>query len=371
MQTNKRAGNRELRFDPAARKRYCGTTSSQTIQGHLATSNKQRAARVLTSTYTQTIDPIDAVITWVNGSSPEHQRRRAHFAKQAAAPLLENAVNPHRWADNDEILFCLRSVANHAPWVRTIWIVTDGARPDLSELPDDLCAKIRYADHSAIFAGFPQALPTFNSLAIESLLWRIDGLSERFLYFNDDVFLSAPLHEDDVFRADHPVLRGRWVDYSDIANDPVAQRDPALFNHVMQVNAARLMHFSDGHLFAAAHVVHPFRRSVMAQLFEQHQTAFRENVLHRFRDLSQFLPQGLHNHACIIAKEAVFQPFKDHLHIHSGQGADGEPQDMRAYLEMALQAGPKFLCVNDLPQLELLVPDVRDWITAAIGGLAR
>jgi Stealth protein CR2, conserved region 2 len=34
-------------------------------------------------------------------------------------------------------------------------------------------------------------LPTFNSRAIESMLWRIDGLADRFVYFNDDMMLTA------------------------------------------------------------------------------------------------------------------------------------------------------------------------------------
>ena len=59
--------------------------------------------------------------------------------------------------------------------------------------PRRLQAKIRRVTHRELFEGFEDNLPTFNSLAIETLLWRIPDLAEQFLYFNDDVFLTAPI----------------------------------------------------------------------------------------------------------------------------------------------------------------------------------
>ena len=44
--------------------------------------------------------------------------------------------------------------------------------------------------HEDIFENTAH-LPTFSSPAIESNLWRIPGLSEKFLYFNDDVFIQV------------------------------------------------------------------------------------------------------------------------------------------------------------------------------------
>ena len=48
-------------------------------------------------------------------------------------------------------------------------------------------------DHREVFAGYEQFLPTFSSRAIESMLWRIPDLSERFLYLNDDFMLLRPV----------------------------------------------------------------------------------------------------------------------------------------------------------------------------------
>lgn len=311
--------------------------------------------------------PTDAVITWVDGTDPVHAARRAVWQQASTTPLHENAINPHRWGSGDELSYCLRSIANHAPWLRRIWIVTDRQTPDLSALPGPFRQKISIVDHRRIFARLPHALPTFNSLSIETVLWRIPGLSEHYVYFNDDVFLTAPLEPADLFRDGMPVLRGKWVDYSAIADDPVARGDPALLHHFVQINAARLMGYAAGHLFSSAHVVHPARRSVMAGLYRQMPAAFHANIAHRFRDLSQFFPSGLHNHACIRAGTChLHTDATDHLHLRTGAVTDYPLDQVRAYLRRATLPTSKFLCINDLPQLEAAIPDTRDWIERAI-----
>ena len=314
-------------------------------------------------------DPIDAVITWVDGSTDSHRIKRQFYIERSDRHLHENGLNPHRWACNAEILYCLRSIENNAPWIRKIWILVDSITPDLSSLSDILKKKINYSYHNEIYAGYEDMLPTFNSLAIESLLWRIQGLAEKFLYFNDDVFLTAPLSVGDVFVGKKPVLRGQWVDYSNLEHDLVQQVNPAKFNHYMQINAARMMGFKCNRLFAAAHVVHPFLRSRMDQLFTDHPKEFLANISYRFRDLNQFLPQGLHNHASISNNQAVFHKHSDHLHIYSGQGNRRPATEVWALLCPIIETNNiKMLCINDLPQLERVIPSIHAWLSEAIGG---
>jgi hypothetical protein len=248
--------------------------------------------------------------------------------------------------------------------------VAEQGAPELGNLPETLRKRIRIVRHEEIFAEYEHLLPTFNSLSLESMLWRIEGLSERYLYFNDDVFLTAPLGPDDMFEGAVPVLRGEWRDYSALASDTQARQDPARFGHVMQINAAALDGLDPRAVFSAAHVVHPMRREVMALLFDRHRAAFERNIAFRFRDLTQFLPQALHNQYCMAHGRARFAEPVDHLHIRSGQGTDAPPDLTRALLLGNALEGVRFLCVNDLPQLETLVPDARALIAQAVGGVA-
>ncbi len=308
-------------------------------------------------------DQIDAVITWVDGSDPAHWAKRALHLAGAPEKLHSNGVNPHRWASSDEILFCLRSIEVNAPWVRRIWIVVDGQGPDLSSLSRELAQKITLVDHRQIFRGFETVLPTFNSLTIESMLWRIEGLADRFLYFNDDVFLTAPIDPSDMFVGGAPVLRGKWVDLTPMAASTSARADPALFNHFMQLNAALEAGFDLTRVFVAAHVVHPFNRSVMERLFKDRSGAFTANIRHRFRDIRQFSPQALHNHICLAAGRAVVRGKRDYIHL---RGGGDDALAVREALDEAARDEVRFLCVNDLPHMLSLVPDGRDAIERAI-----
>lgn len=318
------------------------------------------------SLYPNAPPQIDAVITWVDGDDPVHRAKRERYLGKAQDELHENGINPHRWACSDELSYCLRSIENHAPWIGNIYIITDAQNPDVSGLSQSLQAKIKIIDHTDIFSGYEHVLPTFNSLAIESMMWRIEGLAEQFIYFNDDVFLTAPLHPNDVFDGQHPVLRGKWVDHSGLGANPSDLADPAKFHDFMQVNGAALLGFGADHIFATAHVAFPMRRSVFAALFAQHKDAFIANIGYKFRDIAQFQPQNLHNGACISSGACLLQSQADHLHLRTGAVEDYPLDDVRAYLRKALTPQIKFLCVNDLRQVEDAIPDARDWIEAAI-----
>ena len=314
-------------------------------------------------------DPIDAVISWVDGLDPAHLQKRQIFMGSAPHLFHENATNPHRWACNGEIYLCLTSLEHNAPWLRKIWIIVDEQSPDLSRLSAALRAKVHLVDHSEIFANHGAALPTFNSLAIETFMWNIKDISDRFIYFNDDVFLTAPCQKSDFFSPSGPILRGAWADFGALQNDPIQMADPTKFNHYMQLNAADLCGVPAQRLFRAAHVAHPCLRRTMVHLHSRFEAAFRDNARYQMRDIRQFSPQSLHNHACILQKTGTLHPVKDHYHIYSGQGVGAADGTIPALLQTIKDTPDlKMLCVNDLPQLEALYPDIRSWLAQAVTG---
>ncbi|MFJ9181218.1 stealth family protein [Streptomyces sp. NPDC102360] len=138
--------------------------------------------------------PVDAVYTWVDGSDPQWQRRRAAAVGE---PYHPEAANAARYLSRDELRYSLRSLHLYAPWIRNIFIVTDQQVPSWL---NTVHSKINVVDHRDIFTD-AAALPTFNSHAIESQLHHIEGLAEHFLYFNDDVFLGRPALPQDFFLA--------------------------------------------------------------------------------------------------------------------------------------------------------------------------
>ncbi|WP_243841795.1 stealth conserved region 3 domain-containing protein [Salinibacterium sp. ZJ77] len=130
---------------------------------------------------------IDMVFSWVDGSAPDHLIERARY--QSGVELSRSDLSPARYRHVDELRYALRSVRAFAPWVRRIFIATDSPAPSWlnTEHPD-----VRIVRSHEFFAD-PGVLPTFNSHAIESQLHHIPGLSEHFLYSNDDMFFGRPV----------------------------------------------------------------------------------------------------------------------------------------------------------------------------------
>jgi hypothetical protein len=89
------------------------------------------------------------------------------------------------------------------PWARRVYVVTAAAqRPDCIG-PDEFVVH-----HEALGLR----MPTFNSHAIEASLHRIPGLSEHFVYFNDDYYARRPLSVRAFF--DHqmrPIVRAEPI----------------------------------------------------------------------------------------------------------------------------------------------------------------
>lgn len=162
--------------------------------------------------------PIDVVITWVDDQTPGYRDMlRAHAR---AVPDLD----PSRTRDNLELLrYGLRSLERHAPWINHVYLLT--CRP---QAPDWLARDGRHltlVHHDQVIA--PELLPTFNSFAIISHLHRIPGLSENFLYLEDDMLFLKDVTLDDLRGPDgRPLVfeKAGATPRHDTIRDPAAER---------------------------------------------------------------------------------------------------------------------------------------------------
>ncbi|XP_077401637.1 N-acetylglucosamine-1-phosphotransferase subunits alpha/beta-like isoform X2 [Vanacampus margaritifer] len=101
----------------------------------------------------------------------------------------------NRFEDNGALLYSLRSVEKYVPWVRHVFIVTNGQIPSWLNLKNP---RVSIVTHQEIFLN-QSHLPTFSSPAIESNLHRILGISQKFIYLNDDVMFGKDVWLDDFY----------------------------------------------------------------------------------------------------------------------------------------------------------------------------
>ena len=128
--------------------------------------------------------PVDVVYTWVDDTFPGYMDQLRRFARDG------HDTNPNRTRDNLELIrYGLRSLEAFAPWVRSVTLVS--MRPQVPAWLNIEHPDLRIVHHDEFMP--PDVLPTFNSFAIVSQLHKLPIEAERFLYFEDDMLLCAPL----------------------------------------------------------------------------------------------------------------------------------------------------------------------------------
>lgn len=136
--------------------------------------------------------PIDVVIPWVDNQDEKWQKE-----KMAYGGLCDNneGVNDARFRDWGTLKYVIRSIYQYAPWVHMVYIVTCGQKPVWFNENNN---KVKIINHKDFI---PQEyLPTFCANAIELNIHRIKGLSENFIFFNDDIVLVNKTRPEDFFR---------------------------------------------------------------------------------------------------------------------------------------------------------------------------
>ena len=166
--------------------------------------------------------PVDVIFTWVNGTDASHllnlqQTRDEYFAKRTflhgkSNSFAGDSTASNRFRDHHELRYAMRSVAINSPWVRTIFLVT----ADTNQIPFWLKENTRSRKKDSLHKSpevvvvhhadfFPKetinqgALPTFNSIAIETYLHLIPNLAEHFIIMNDDFFFTKPIQKSQLF----------------------------------------------------------------------------------------------------------------------------------------------------------------------------
>lgn len=162
---------------------------------------------------------IDFVLTWVDNEDPEWQ---AAFRQWLPADTGDLDVSEPRYRNWHLLRYWFRGVEHFAPWVRKIHFVTNGQLPAWLNTAHP---KLHIVKHSDILPA--DALPCFSSHPIELNMHRIEGLAEHFVYFNDDIFLTAPTVPTDFFHGDLPM---------DMAVTKPKEQDATLMNDIIDNN---------------------------------------------------------------------------------------------------------------------------------------
>ena len=296
--------------------------------------------------------PIDAVIAWVDGNDPAHKLKRRKYGRKEELDNDE-VGGDIRFTSIGEIKYCVASILRFAPYVRTIYIVTDGQNPCIDSFVDrhfpNRKTRIEIVDHHVLYEGYEDFLPVFNSLSIETLLYRIPGLSEQFIYLNDDFMIVSSTTPETFFR------NGKAVCYASRFSVPFAKLVRAI---KPKRKGHKIFGFKDSMVNAAdaagekwtfpyiGHMPLALKKSVLKEFYQSHQDLFVANIKPRFREPNQFNPQVLFYILAERSGECV---------VVSRKGTDlyVKPKDKNGYMKRKLAEFDRsgtalFCCFNSL-----------------------
>lgn len=284
--------------------------------------------------------PIDIVYLWVDGNDPRWRAKRHRAAMRHGAidngemALYGNVEG--RFRDNDELRYSLRALERFFPGHGHVYLVTDGQTPAWLRPSADLTL----VDHRELIPA--ERLPTFDSAHIESYVHRIPGLSERFFYFNDDVFFGSPVQLDHWFWPG-----GVYATWSDdpLVEGSVLRSDDNALENASRLSAQWLSRWPacEHTPRTFAHSPRPLLKSLLLDAEADAPELFERVRSTTFRNWAS--PTLVSDFVLRRALARGTLRMRESAHLHVTTGCDDQAKQLDALIEAAGELA--FFCIND------------------------
>lgn len=273
---------------------------------------------------------IDFVVLWVDGSDPEWIKS----FNNSLPPELSNKkidTSEKRYRDNGLLKYWFRGVEQFAPWVRKIHFVTCGQKPYWLNTNNP---KLHLVNHSDYIDS--KYLPLFNSNAIEISIHKIPDLSEHFVYFNDDFFLTSAVTKEYFFSPsgnikdfatftnisntafDHLLLNNENLIESFVNKRELIKKIPGKwFNiHYSAKEIIKNLLYSrktNGTFLSFSHFPQAYRKEFFSKVWEQKENELEKTLSKRFRSYEDYTHYVFREYALL---NGFFEPVSSTFSKH-------------------------------------------------------
>jgi len=301
-------------------------------------------------------DPIDMVITWASVNDLNWRKNYEIHVKRK--PQWQ------RHLEFGELELCLASVCKYMPWIRNIFLITECKTPEYVNNN----SKVKVI-HSHDILGKEALRPTFNSNVIESYMHRIPGLSECFLWGNDDFFVGQPIAKSYWFKdglpsvklgsrhLDYPIKGFEWSIYNAVrlASKFTGSPPPPVPSIVRNHHRPTYINWEESTILEQTHQINILRKSACEMVWRLFPDFMRQMVVCRIRDPLEHQLQ-FHLLAALVGIHAK-NIHLDRLppdHIRSSSFYDLESEENFAlWLTKVLENPPPFYCINGIRPSEI------------------
>jgi hypothetical protein len=179
--------------------------------------------------------------------------------------------------------YLLRGVERYMPFIRNVVLIV--AYP--TQVPVWLnTSKVKVVYHKDFIPK--RYLPTFNSCVIESFFWNIQGIADRVIYFNDDMFPIGAMGELDFFTDNIPHIRFK---------DPISYSNKNIFESQsragmdMIANALGKPLYDKGKLLLPYHISQAITRRGMDRVKEMCSDAIHLSIspIRTVKNVNQYI----------------------------------------------------------------------------------
>lgn len=310
--------------------------------------------------------PIDFVLTWVDDTDPNWLKEKEKYWKKNSKETNQDANSAARFRDWDNLKYWFRGVEKFAPWVNKIFFVTYGHVPNWLNTKNSKLVIINHKDF------IPEKyLPVFQVNPIEINFHRINELSEHFVYFNDDMFVTNYVKSDDFFYDGLPremairyplcssrdnetylhmlftmsgIINNLFNTKQCIRKNWIKWYNPKYGKYVL--NNIAMSRFSNISGLMIPHVPSPLTKSTMKEVWEAIESEMTRTSFHKFREVND-INQYIFRYWAIMKGE--FKP--TNILKYSGEFFYNISSDSEICESIEKQKY-KMICINDNYSIE-------------------
>lgn len=231
---------------------------------------------------------MDIVYTFVDGDDTFWFKEYEKYLYDIKGLCCDSATKNRFNSQLNELYYSIKSISKliKSDLIKSVYVVVSGTSQLINNKLDELIEltnnKLIIIPHKMIIPS--SFLPTFNSLCIELYLHKIPGLTESFIYFNDDIIVNNLdkfiNHVTDSMEQDKSVI---YLSDEKIDEYLNSSHEWGSYQHTLNSSLGLIKQFYNKTIYKLEHAPYFLNKTLMNELYNKYQIYCNETSESKFR----------------------------------------------------------------------------------------
>ena len=288
-------------------------------------------------------EQVDFVFPYVTMDDPDWQ---VLYKKYYPSGADEASKGIQRFRDYGTLKYLFRGIEKYLPWINKVHMIVMSD----SQVPKWINRKnVNIIYHKDFIPE--KYLPLFNSSAIEMYLWNLPGVSDNFIYGNDDVFIINKISKSD-FCIDGKLIKKMAKHKQEFHGDILRRYD---YDLIYGTNTDK------GYVLRDEHGLSPYNKTYIKQCFDKYKEQIEKSIS-KFRtpynynkwifdlyDIKNELTINYQTHKCLstvlnkdLFKKVNLEKYTEFCVNDSGDVNNTDIENLNLYLNMKFPNKTKY-----------------------------